>query len=232
LDRVQIIRNKVDAPKQYIVKNNNPNLKIIFVARNRHEKRPEIFFEIAKRCSERLIPVDFLVVGDFKKNIPHSKNLTILGSIKDRKILDSYYLESDLIFITSFREGFPMVLLEAMAFGVVPISTDVGEIKDYIGEKYNNGILIQDNSIQRYITERPCYGETEEWLPKKLFDSVPNDVNDCIENFISAVQKFIENRELLLQMSKNAYNTVVNNFSPSIMKKEYLNIFFEDNFIP
>ncbi len=227
LKRIRIIRNKVDAPQKFPDKPHNKNIKIIFVARNRYEKRPEVFFEIAQRCSNRKIPAEFLVIGDFEKSIPHPENMTILGSIKDRNLLNFYYQQSDLIFITSFREGFPMVLLEAMAYGTVPISTDVGEIREFIGEKFNNGILIKDNSIQRYVTERPVYGLTEEWLPDNLFQKVPSDLEECIEDFIAAINFFSKNREELISMGKNAYEMVVNNFSSEIKKEAYLKVFFE-----
>ena len=47
--------------------------------------------------------------------------------------------------ITSFREGFPMVIPEAMAQGAIPISTNVGGINEHI-TNFENGVLI-DNSV-------------------------------------------------------------------------------------
>src|SRR5690606_41764953 len=58
--------------------------------------------------------------------------------------------------ITSHFEGFPMVLLEGMSKGVIPICTDVGEIPGYINEEKGTGYIINNNrqeekSIQRVL---------------------------------------------------------------------------------
>lgn len=227
IDRISIIQNKVSIPESYPEKKENKQLKVLFVTRNTHEKRPEVFLEIAKRCEQKNIPVDFTMIGDFN-NIPISQsNIRIVGTIKEKEILNKYYSEHDVIMITSFREGFPMVLLEGMAFGVVPISTDVGEIKEHIGEKFSNGFIIKDDSVARYLNQKYEYGKNREWLPKNLLKSIPDDLENCIDQFVQTITDLHNNREKLKSMSLNAYNTVKENFSPEKMKKSYLDIFFK-----
>lgn len=226
LSKISVIKNRVSIPESYIQKQKNENLKIIFVSRNSHEKRPEMFFEIAKRCDAKNKNFDFLLVGDFDENIPHPSNMSILGSIKDKELLNSYYANSDLLLITSFREGFPMVVLEGMAFGVVPICTNVGEMQEFIGRQYKNGVLIEDRSIDRYMKLEHNYVENEKWLPRMLLTSVPEDVNVCIDIFIEIIEEFNNNRNLLQDYSKNAYETIRANFSPQQNKQAYLDVFF------
>ncbi|GGG61697.1 glycosyltransferase family 4 protein [Epilithonimonas arachidiradicis] len=227
LKRIEIIHNKVDLPDSLPPKQKNKKLKIIFVSRNSHEKRPEIFFEIAQRCFDRSIPVEFLLIGDFDKNIKHTENMIIIGSIKEKDMLNFYYQQSDLILITSYREGFPMVLLEAMAYGTVPISTDVGEISEFIGEEFGNGVIIQDRSIKNYIKKNRII-TNEKWIPKNLLKNIPIDVDECIESFIKTIIYFDENRDKLYEMSRNSYETTANNFSTESNKKAYLKVFFEE----
>jgi glycosyltransferase involved in cell wall biosynthesis len=55
--------------------------------------------------------------------------------------LRRYYESADIACLPSLREGFPMALLEAMAFGVPPVATSVGGIPELI-EDGVSGILV------------------------------------------------------------------------------------------
>ena len=46
--------------------------------------------------------------------------------------LKAIYEKADVILITSEREGFPMALMEGMAYGGIPVSTPVGDIPKHI----------------------------------------------------------------------------------------------------
>ena len=61
-----------------------------------------------------------------------SNNAFLLGKRSDVKDILAI---SDLCALTSYVEGFPNVLLEAMASKVPCIATNVGEIKTIIGKK-------------------------------------------------------------------------------------------------
>jgi glycosyltransferase involved in cell wall biosynthesis len=53
-----------------------------------------------------------------------------------------YYETCDIVCLPSMREGFPMVLLEAMAFGLPPVATKVGGIPELIEDDVT-GLLIE-----------------------------------------------------------------------------------------
>ncbi len=57
------------------------------------------------------------------------KNVTLTGHLKD---LAPYYETADIVAIPSLSEGSPNVLLEAMAFGVPVVATDVGGIPEIV----------------------------------------------------------------------------------------------------
>jgi glycosyltransferase involved in cell wall biosynthesis len=56
--------------------------------------------------------------------------------------LRRYYETCDIVCLPSRREGFPMVLLEAMAFGLPPVATNVGGIPELIEDDVT-GLLIE-----------------------------------------------------------------------------------------
>ena len=68
------------------------------------------------------------------------------GEISDRNKLNEIYNDCHLLILTSEREGFPLVIMEAMMNGLVTVSTNVGGISDHIND--SNGILIEDNSAE------------------------------------------------------------------------------------
>ena len=227
LKRFVIIPNSVEIPKTFIKKPDNEILKILFVSRNSFEKRPEVFFEIAKRCFTRKINASFKVIGDFENVENTIPNLEIIGSIKEKETLNDYYLESDILLITSFREGLPMVIIEGMAYGVVPVSTNVGEISSLINSENNNGILLNDISLERYSKIKPTFGKNKKWYPANKLTGTPKDLEKIIEEFILTIENVNKNRELLKELSVNAYKSVKKEFSKKAQEKSYLDIFFK-----
>lgn len=226
LQRFIIISNAVDIPEKYI-KKTNKTLKVLFVSRNSFEKRPEIFFEIAKQCFLNKIDASFTIIGDFENEKNEIPNLKIVGSIKEKEKMNQYYADHDILLITSFREGFPMVILEGMAYGVVPISTNVGEISSFINAKNNNGILIDDVSVKGYEIAPHKYKKMGMSSPKNNSEEISEEIKNTIEKFLEIIKMFSSDREFLEKISKNAYNTVRKEFSKEKNKISYYNLFFE-----
>jgi glycosyltransferase involved in cell wall biosynthesis len=63
------------------------------------------------------------------------------------KILD----ESDIFVLPSYAEGFPLSLIEALAYGLPCIVTDVGGITDSVINKKNGFIIRTNNSEDLYL---------------------------------------------------------------------------------
>lgn len=79
-------------------------------------------------------------------------NITYLGYVSDKHKLAAVYNTSDYILLNSFRtkhweELFGMVLIEAMACGVVPVATDHTGPREVITDKVD-GFLIKEGNIK------------------------------------------------------------------------------------
>lgn len=192
-----IIHNKVDIPNSDISKSTSPELNVIFVARNTFEKRPHLFLEIAKQALQRKLALQFTMIGDFEAFIKEApKNVTITGRIKSKNELDIFYNNADIILITSIFEGFPMVLLEGMSRGVIPISTDVGEVANFINEETETGYIISNN----------------------------NDEDDIVQKFLEKLIHLTKTPDEISRISVKVQTLVQENFSERIFVQKYRNL--------
>jgi glycosyltransferase involved in cell wall biosynthesis len=198
-ENIVIINNKVSIPESYD-KQFNDNLVVLFVGRDSGEKRPGIFIEIARKMLEINKELRFKLIGDFsnfKKDIL-LENVEFVDEIKEKQLLIEQYKNGDVIMITSRREGLPMVILEGMAYGMVPMSTNVGEIPSLINEENNNGILINNNQ----------------------------DDSKIIDDFVAELIALNSNKTRVIELSKNAYNSIKEVYSEEEYVRKYKELFF------
>ena len=198
IKNIKIIQNGIELAKnENYTKKENP-IKIGFVGRWSAEKRPEFFLEIAKKIKNKLPNVEFVMVGTgMKSNIDLINNAEVafLGEITDKIKMAELYNSLHLILVTSVYEGFPMVIMEAMSHGVIPITTNVGGINDHIRHK-ENGLLI-DEIDEVAIIDRFC------------------------ENILYLLNNQIEKNKI----SESAFDYAKNQFGIDKFNQSYRNIF-------
>jgi glycosyltransferase involved in cell wall biosynthesis len=110
-------------------------------------KRLDIFLEAAKQISARHAKVRFVITGDgreraslstFARELGVGELVLFLGHRYDvYDVLRAF----DLLVLSSDDEGLPMVLLEAMALGVVVVARAVGGLPEVIQDG-KNGVLV------------------------------------------------------------------------------------------
>ncbi len=94
-----------------------------------------------------------LTVGDIPK-YHLSEFKEILGpnylhqKLLDREEILPYYLASDIVFVPSFYDGMPNVLLEAMSLSRVVVASNAGGITDVI-QHQENGFLFQVGNTEK-----------------------------------------------------------------------------------
>lgn len=104
---------------------------LLFAGRDSAEKRLGLFLRIAEEL-HRAMPGAFryAVMGAGPRS--GHEHVRFLGSITDPAERDRIYAEHDLLVLTSDREGFPLVIMEAMAQGMGILATPVGDIPDRV----------------------------------------------------------------------------------------------------
>jgi len=140
-----IITNGVDN-KKFAFKNKKRNKTIIFAGRFSPQKSPDKII----KAMDYLPEYNLLVVGlgplenEMRKLCSERKNCRFLG-YKNHEELAELFNKSSFIVLPSEFEGLPIVMLEAMACGVIPIATRVGDNADVIQERIS-GFLLKDNN--------------------------------------------------------------------------------------
>ncbi|QLH74248.1 MAG: glycosyltransferase family 4 protein [Methanomassiliicoccales archaeon] len=73
-------------------------------------------------------------------------NVRLVGRINSKTLID-YYKKSKLVILTSYDEGLPMVMFEALSFGKPFIGTNVGGIPEIINSN-NYGYIVEPGNIK------------------------------------------------------------------------------------
>lgn len=128
------------------------NSKVIAAGRLNKVKRFEDFIDLAKTMKD-FSQVSFNIFGDgeersslsmYAKNIGLEPDSILKGKTTE---LDSELLLSRFLVVTSERESFSMVILEAMASGCIPISYDCPTGPRELIVSGENGYLVADGDL-------------------------------------------------------------------------------------
>lgn len=152
-DRLRIIRNGVALPSGHRPSGADV-FTIAYIGRWSPEKRPHLFLAMAERFRHMGGSTRCIMVGTGMRS--HAEEIAragveFLGEVTDTEQLSKLYHQIDAIVITSEYEGFPMVLMEGMAHGVIPVSVDVGGIAEHISS--SNGILLPDENESTIVEQ-------------------------------------------------------------------------------
>ena len=199
LNRAVYIPNKVLIPEVLNKTNRTSKLQAIYVGRGSEEKRVHLVGAIAKKCIQDLhLNIEFTFVGDVKNAVPQEYHpfINFYGEIKDQEIMNKIYRASDMVLITSSREGFPMAIMEGMAFGVIPVSTNVGDISSHVRTN-ETGFLIDNYS----------------------------DENSIVNDFARTIKELSLDESKRLKLSQKAYEYAKENFNPEKFTSAYRNLF-------
>jgi len=152
LESKNIEKNKIFIPHN--VFKFSPNKKdqeilydLIFIGTLNSDKRPDVFVKVVAAIKKKLPNIRCVILGEGAlenqilkqiKSLSLENNIEFLGY---RKNVDEYISKSKLLVMTSQTEGMPMVVLEAMSFGVPCVVPNVGDITDVAINNYNSMVI-------------------------------------------------------------------------------------------
>ena len=145
---VKVIYNPLDLP---LVKEEKENI-ILAVGRLDKQKN---FHQLIKAFSQiDTTQWKLCIAGDGveKENLIEQIKLLKINNIEligKRKDIFQWYAKSSIFVLSSIREGFPNVLLEAMGSGCASISFDCPSGPSEIIENEVNGVLVENQNVEQ-----------------------------------------------------------------------------------
>ncbi|MEA5017628.1 MAG: glycosyltransferase family 4 protein [Erysipelotrichaceae bacterium] len=137
----------------------NTELSFLFVGRLTTQKDPlaliAIYEDFKNKISDdKVVTLHIVGDGELKQACEEAikcRNLSdkifIFGNKSD---IDQYYHQHSILLLPSLWEGLPLVIMEAMAYGMACISYDVGGVSEIIDNKVN-GILIPPQERSAFV---------------------------------------------------------------------------------
>lgn len=161
-----VIDNGVDIlnQKHNTVKSiNDTSVTIGFVGALHKKKGIYILVEIAKLLKVSNVNFTLEIAGEWENaednvNVQKyieqnnlSEKVKFLGLIHNKEKWE-FYKKIDIFVLPSYNEGQPLVLIEAMGFGIPVVCSGVGAIPDTVTSGYN-GFIIEGFSAKKYVSK-------------------------------------------------------------------------------
>jgi len=130
---------------------NSQDLVVGFVGRFSQQKAPDILLEAFARVAPAFSNAKLVMVGDGPLKESLANRIRILGL--ENRVIFPGFIEGriamrafDVFVLSSLYEGFPYVILEAMAEGIPVVTTSVGGVEEAIVDG-ENGFVIPVKSV-------------------------------------------------------------------------------------
>lgn len=187
----EVIHNGIDISN--IKKNINDETKIQkgyfyigTVGRMVPVKGFDLYLDLAAEIRKKTDNVRFSILGDGPRKehlILKAKELKIENAVDFLSACpnpEQYYNSLDLYINTSFHEGMPLSILEAMAYGKAVVAPNVGGIPEIISNG-ENGMLIEDRNVEGFVDA--CLkiihnANLKSWLESKASKTIEAFFND------------------------------------------------------
>ncbi|NEZ54407.1 glycosyltransferase family 4 protein [Adonisia turfae] len=217
-----VLKNPVNFPVEIPQRTNADRVKIVFLGKINQRKG---VFDLLHAFSQlqpqlqaqaRLI---FAGSGDNEELLELARSLDIyshmnlLGWINTVQ-RDQLLADASIFLLPSYNEGLPMALLEAMAFGVPPVTTSVGGIPEVVISGVN-GIIVNPGDIKN-LTEAIATLISQADLRKKMGYQARESVRSLsTENYVKSLLEIyckITNLEIVPEQ----YKSIVENKAVNI----------------
>ncbi len=196
-ERIIYIPNGISISETEKTKSSN-SFTVLYSGRGSKEKRIYLLGQIAKELQKTNKDIQFVFMGDVSEFIAEVEFpfIKFLGNLNDEKSINEQYVNAAILLLTSDTEGFPMVVMEAMAKGCAIVATPVGDVQLHI--------INSENGF--------------------LFTSI-KDEKQIVKEAVLFIEKLYNERNLLHQISINNIKYANTNFGLEKFQNSYRTLF-------
>ena len=113
---------------------------ILFIGNDFVRKGGEVLLEAFREVRRSVPDARLVLVGTRPTVAPHA-GVEVLGRVRDRARIAELYCEAAVFCVPSFFDPYPLVLLEAMAFGVPVVTTEQTGTPEMVTDGVTGGVV-------------------------------------------------------------------------------------------
>lgn len=169
--------------------------RFVFISHILDEKGVGDILSVAETLPEGYIidfygPIKEVKYKDFNWEAYHVQYKGILTSEEVLATLSQY----NILLLTSYREGYPGIIIEAMSVGIPTITTTVGGIPEIVKDKYN-GLLVEAGNIKQikeamYSVNQENYQEMSRNTQRMFTDNFESEATN--RRIVNEFQRYNE----------------------------------------
>lgn len=169
----------------------------IHIARFHKQKNQELLIKVFNRIQKDKLNAILLIIGaGFDSNAGielKNKSESGIFYLGKKHNVSDYLMNSDAFILSSHWEGLPISLIEAASYGVIPVSTPAGGVRDFIRNR-SIGFLSKDFSEDElYNSAVNCIDEMDHFDRSKLttFYATNYSIQICAKKYFDLYQSSI-----------------------------------------
>lgn len=191
-------------------KYNFSDFTVLYAGRLATEKRIDLMIYAVKKLVKKIPDINYVIVGrgpeeihlkQLAAELGVSKNVKIMGFMKDQKEFAEIYNATDVFTILSTAESQSIVAMQAMACGIPVIASKIWGLGEYVNNE--NGISIErgdeatlPDHILRLFENPSLRKEIGEKGEKSVKNFSPERIAKTWENIYSeAIQQYAKSHE-------------------------------------
>lgn len=190
-EKIRYIPNAITLPA-VVKEKSKEQFTVLYVGRGGLEKRLHLVMEIARQVHAKDPAVTFEILGDVSDIINQAEFpfVKFHGNQTEERVITNTYTAAHLLILTSSTEGFPLVVIEAMACGCAILATPVGDIPLHVKTGVNGFLFSTVEKEDTIITEGVNHIIELKNNRAALETMAASNINYAKHNF--AIEKFNE----------------------------------------
>ena len=178
-------------------------LRLLFVGRVEEAKGAGRSLDILRRLRERGVAAELELVGDGPERAPLERRaaagpdaaaVRFRGSLPRPAIAESYARAHVLLLPSTASEGWPKVLGEAMAYGAVPVASDISSVPEYLA-RFGCGRALPALDVDRFVAELERYATDTDLFRRESARAVESAESFSYTRYLAAVREILPVRE-------------------------------------